>query len=94
MSFLDYLKEHRGQFIDHRAAPPIRQGITAQEAEELLDEDPAASVSGGGGPISRRRRRPRQSPPGIRFRHVRPAFSPSPFSDPLPYEEPWERAFR
>jgi hypothetical protein len=25
---------------------------------------------------------------------VRPAFAPSPYSDPLPYEEPWERAFR
>ena len=95
MSFLDYLKEHRGQFIDHRAALPIRPGITALEAEESLD-DAAAAVHGGGGstPATRRRRTPRQAPRGVRFRHVRPAFSPSPYSDPLPYEEPWERAFR
>ncbi len=92
MSFLDYLKDNRGQFIDHRAAPPSRQGITAQEAEADLDDSP---ISGGGGATAtRRRRRPRSAPPGVRFRHVRPAFSPSPYSDPLPYEEPWERAFR
>lgn len=92
MSFLDYLKDNRGQFIDHRAAPPTRQGITAQEAEAELDESP---ISGGGGAsAARRRRRPRSAPPGVHFRHVRPAFSPSPYSDPLPYEEPWERAFR
>ncbi len=92
MSFLDYLKDNRGQFIDHRAAPPTRQGITAQEAEADLDDSP---ISGGGGATAtRRRRRPRSAPPGVRFRHVRPAFAPSPYSDPLPYEEPWERAFR
>ncbi len=92
MSFLDYLKDNRGQFIDHRAAPPTRQGTTAQEAEADLDDSP---ISGGGGATAtRRRRRPRSTPPGVRFRHVRPAFAPSPYSDPLPYEEPWERAFR
>ncbi len=92
MSFLDYLKDNRGQFIDHRAAPPVRQGITAQEAEEALDD---STVTGGGtATATRRHRRPRSAPPGVRFRHVRPAFSPSPYSDPLPYEEPWERAFR
>jgi len=83
VSFLDYLKEHRGQFIDHRVAPPPGPGITAQEAEEALDR----SRPGGG-------RRMRSQTRGIRYRHVRPAFAPSPFSDPLPYEEPWERAFR
>ncbi|MCB0878957.1 MAG: hypothetical protein KDC46_08255 [Thermoleophilia bacterium] len=94
MSFLDYLKEHRGQFIDHRASVPVTQGITAQEAEETLD-DPSLIVTGGGGRApQRRRRRPRPEPRGIRFRHMRPAFAPSPYSDPLPYEEPWERAFR
>jgi hypothetical protein len=95
MSFLDYLKEHRGEFIDHRATLPIRQGIGALEAEELAID--AGDVRGGGGVDpnpGRRRRRPRTEPRGIRFRHVRPAFSPSPYSDPLPYEEPWERAFR
>ena len=96
MSFLDYLKEHRGQFIDHRAAPPARQGTTALEAEDALDVDPDAVAGGGAGAMSgiRRRRRPRPAPRDVRFRHVRPAFSPSPYSDPLPYEEPWERAFR
>ena len=96
MSFLDYLKEHRGMYIDHRAAPPTRPAMTAQEAEEACI---GASVEGGGAGASpsgsaRRRRRPRTAPVGVRFRHVRPAFSPSPYSDPLPYEEPWERAFR
>jgi hypothetical protein len=94
LSFLDYLKEHRGQFIDHRATPPSRPGLSAQEAEADLDHD---VVQGGGaamGVATRRRRRPRSAPVGVRFRHVRPAFAPSPYSDPLPYEEPWERAFR
>ncbi|MCW2925402.1 MAG: hypothetical protein JWM98_2806 [Thermoleophilia bacterium] len=95
MSFLDYLKENRGQFIDHRAAPPSRPSITALEAEDRL-EDGSAVHGGGGHDVDgpRRRRRPRAAPRGVRFRHVRPAFSPSPYSDPLPYEEPWERAFR
>ncbi|MCW2927971.1 MAG: hypothetical protein JWM86_1939 [Thermoleophilia bacterium] len=94
MSFLDYLKENRGLFIDHRAMPPTRPAASALEAESALEEDP---VAGGGGTLQgsqRRRRRPRTAPQGARFRHVRPAFSPSPYSDSLPYEEPWERAFR
>jgi hypothetical protein len=72
---------------------PVRQGTTALEAEEELD---VRTVHGGGGSAgaSRRRRRPRSESGGIRFRHMKPAFAPSPFSDPLPYEEPWERAFR
>ena len=94
MSFLDYLKEHRGQFIDHRATPPSRPGITAQEAEDFLDVEIDTVSGGGAATTTRRRRRPRTAPQGVRFRHVRPAFSPSPYSDPLPYEEPWERAFR
>ena len=94
MSFLDYLKEHRGQFIDHRATPPSRPGTTAQEAEDALDVDIDTVSGGGAATMTRRRRRPRSAPQGVRFRHVRPAFSPSPYSDPLPYEEPWERAFR
>lgn len=93
MSFLDYLKEHRGQFIDHRATPPARPGTSALEAEDALEEHDV--VRGGGhAPGVRRRRRDRLEQRGIRFRHVRPAFAPSPYSDPLPYEEPWERAFR
>jgi hypothetical protein len=93
VSFLDYLKENRGLFIDHRAAPPTRPGTTAQEAADELDE-PAIVIGGGSASTMRRRRRPRTAPQGVRFRHIRPAFSPSPYSDPLPYEEPWERVFR
>ena len=96
MSFLDYLKENRGQFIDHRAALPSRPSTTALEAEDLLED--TMSVHGGGGDslptAARRRRRARIGPSGVRFRHIRPAFAPSPYSEPLPYEEPWERAFR
>jgi hypothetical protein len=92
VSFLDYLKENRGLFIDHRATPPTRPGISALEAEESPD---MPLVSGGGAATgTRRRRRPRTAPQGVRFRHVRPAFGRSAYSDPLPYEEPWERVFR
>lgn len=103
MSFLDYLKEHRGLFIDHRTSIPTHQGLTAQEAEERAHESSttaAGSVSGGGSggspgePVRTRRRRQSADPRNIQFRHIRPAFAPSPYSDPLPYEEPWERAFR
>ncbi len=95
MSFLDYLDEHRGEYIDHRASKPLHQGVPAQEAEDLLaDAGFARSVEGGGASTRSRKRRPRYQSPGIRFRHIRPAFAPSPYSDPLPYEEPWERAFR
>lgn len=93
MSFLDYLKDNRGLFIDHRATPPMHSGVTALEAAESLDE-PAIVIGGGSPAAARRRRRPRTAPRGVRFRHVRPAFAPSPYSDPLPYEEPWERVFR
>jgi hypothetical protein len=92
VSFLDYLKENRGLFIDHRATPPTRVGVSAQEAADSSDEP--LVIGGGSATSSRRRRRPRTAPQGVRFRHVRPAFSPSPYSDPLPYEEPWERVFR
>lgn len=94
MSFLDYLDEHRGEFIDHRVRVPLHQGISAQEAEDLDLGHAPASVDGTSTPSRARRRRTRQQPRGIRFRHLRPVFSPSPYSDPLPYEEPWERAFR
>lgn len=94
MDFLDYLKENRGQFIDHRAAPPTRPGTTALEAEAALDEQHTVGGGGGDPGAGRRRRRARPGMQGVRFRHVRPAFAPSPYSDPLPYEEPWERAFR
>lgn len=93
MSFLDYLKEHRGQFIDHRAATPVRQGITALQAEDELD-DQAVQGGGAGAGSARHRRRARSESRAVRFRHIKPAFAPSPYSDPLPYEEPWERAFR
>lgn len=86
MSFLDYLKEHRGQFIDHRITIPLHQGVTAIEADEQASSEEK--------PPSRRGKKTRPDLPQIRFRHIRPVFSPSPFSDPLPYEEPWERAFR
>lgn len=90
MSFLDYLKEHRGEFIDHRVAPPVGALSAADELDLALDE--SRTMRGG----SRRRgdRRRRGDANAVRFRHVRPAFSPSPYSDPLPYEEPWERALR
>jgi hypothetical protein len=92
MSFLDYLKEHRGDFIDHRVAPPMNLAAIAWDSDELLEDSSATQAIAGG--RARRSRRGKAAARGTRFRHVRPAFAPSPYSDPLPYEEPWERAFR
>ena len=94
MSFLDYLDEHRGQFIDHRALPPACPALSAAEAAELAGTDVIGGGADGDHRSGARRRRARSGRPDIRFRHLRPAFSPSPYSDPLPYEEPWERVFR
>jgi hypothetical protein len=94
MSFLDYLKDHRGQFVDHRhASAPTNPGPSALEIELLDLPDTDAAASGTAAP-SRRRRRSRTTPGSIRFRQVRPTYAPLPYSDPLPYDEPWERAFR
>lgn len=87
MSFLDYLDEHRGMFLDHRTGPP-RPGIAIDD-EAAVPPDPPP-LRGG----ARARRRARHGARRIAFRHVRPAFSPSPYTDLLPYEEPWERAAR
>ena len=91
MSFLDYLKENRGQFIDHRIVPP-RPRPSSHDA--ALDEPPGdeLDVTGSAWPGRRRRARPAQR--DVRFRQLRPLYAPLPYSDPLPYEEPWERAFR
>lgn len=91
MSFLDYLKDNRGLFIDHRVTTPASPGV-AMEIDTATTEDP--STVGGASARATHKRRTRGVPRTIRFRHVRPAFAPSPYSDPLPYEEPWERAFR
>lgn len=95
MSFLDYLKEHRGQFIDHRTTTPALPCVSAADLE-VLGYDAADAATQGGGPsgLLARRRRPRTQSRGIRFRHVEPVFTRSAYSDPLPYEETWERAFR
>lgn len=92
MSFLDYLKDNRAQFIDHRATPPSSAGIPVPEADVTSGEDGSGGASIGAS--ATRRRRARRSPRGVRYRHVQPAFAPSPYSDPLPYEESWERAWR
>ncbi|MCW2956817.1 MAG: hypothetical protein JWO69_1686 [Thermoleophilia bacterium] len=94
MSFLDYLKEHRGQYIDHRATPPSHAGVSIDDVDPGPYEPTGSSTRGGGPGEATRRRRPRAAHRSIRLRYVRPAFAPSAFSDPLPYEEPWERAFR
>ena len=93
MSFLDYLKDNRGQFVDHRGTPPTGPGRSALEIELLDLPDHGGSASAAHAPQRRRRARS-TSRSGIRFRHVRPMYAPLPYSDPLPYEEPWERAFR
>lgn len=91
MSFLDYLKEHRGLYIDHRITTPARPSVAADELDGASAQHAQPAHPGG---LIGRRRRARIQPRSVRFRHVRPAFAPSPYSDPLPYEEPWERAFR
>jgi len=91
VSFLDYLKEHRGQFIDHRVATPIGSHRAGDELDTAHED---ARTSGGGATPRGVGRRRRSGGASARFRHVRPAFTPLPYSDPLPYEEPWERALR
>jgi hypothetical protein len=94
LSFLDYLKDNRGEFIDHRVTPPVSLAAMAWDAPDLPETDPATGAPATHGSRARRRRGSKPGAPATRFRHVRPAFAPSPYSDPLPYEEPWERAFR
>jgi hypothetical protein len=87
VSFRRYLKENRGLFADHRIRPP-GPGIP-------LDEDAVITDEVLGGPSARRRGRDRRIDPARgRFRHVKPAFAPSIWTEPLPYEEPLERIFR
>lgn len=93
MSFLDYLKDNRGDFIDHRVTPPASLAAASWDSLDLLDTD-IATGSTPAGSRARRRRGGKPAAQHTRFRHVRPVFAPSPYSDPLPYEEPWERAFR
>ncbi|MBC7460129.1 MAG: hypothetical protein H7287_02070 [Thermoleophilia bacterium] len=94
MSFLDYLHDNRGVFIDHRVTPPASLAASSWDSTDLLDADTAAGTPPAGSRARRRRGSKAASAGATRFRHVRPAFAPSPYSDPLPYEEPWERAFR
>ena len=120
-SFLDYLDEHRGHFIDHRVRVPVRPAASALDVEAGLEprtpgEHQTGSSTRGGGPGSAgrpngeksgiRRRRAgiagagtagtagTRTPARQRYNHVRPAFAPAPYADPLPYDEPWERAHR
>lgn len=93
MSFLDYLKDNRGLFIDHRSEPPASAGIPVPDPDNGAMLDDATGIAGTGA-SSTRRRRARRTPRGVRYRHLQPAFAPSPYSDPLPYEESWERAWR
>jgi hypothetical protein len=86
VSFARYLHEHRDAFVDLRIQEPSRPGVT-------LDEEAVLHSSSG---PSRSSTRPRWRGGGapeepIRFRHVKPAFAPSPFHDPLPFLEPSER---
>ncbi|MCW2949211.1 MAG: hypothetical protein JWN41_224 [Thermoleophilia bacterium] len=97
VSFLDYLKDNRGAFIDHRETPPVTLAAISWDAAEHPDPDHDAAAAPTRGLRARRRRSPANSSQhaaSSRFRQLRPAFAPSPYSDPLPYEEPWERAFR
>ena len=94
MSFLDYLKDNRGEFIDHRVTQPMSLAAASWDSVDLLDVDTAAGPPSADGSNARRRRKGASGASTTRFRHVRPAFAPSPYSDPLPYEEPWERAYR
>lgn len=82
MSFARYLHENRTQLIDHRAtAHPLSRGKPLEPEPE-----PAADVGTRRGRASTARLALR-----VRFRQVRPVFAPSPYTEPLPYLEPWRR---
>lgn len=91
MGLRRFLKENRGMYLDHRHEPPTGPGI-AIDADLRTAGGALGSPLLGGGDTRRRRR---GSPPDrVRYRQVQPAFTPTALSDPLPYEEPWERAMR
>lgn len=95
MSYRRYLDEQRPSLIDHRMKGIRGPGIPLDPDDEVGMAPAARSRAGasrgllgrtrGGGPALQVRRR---------YRHVRPAFAPMPWSDPLPYEDPMERAIR
>lgn len=88
VSYRRYLKDNRSLFIDHRSdLQPKRPGVPIDE-EAVIDAARDRSVAGRG--ASRRRMRGSRLAQ-VRFRHLQPAFAPSPFADPLPYVEPWDR---
>jgi hypothetical protein len=94
VSFARYLKERRADFIDYRAdhAPAPGPGVPLELDEAQGAPGRGATRASSTGGLLRRSRGARSGdPPAIRYRHVRPAFAPSPFAPPLPYVEPWER---
>lgn len=87
MSFHRFLKDNRGAFIDHRMPASAGPGVARE-----LDDTPETYTRRTGGGLLRRSRSAQTAVLRRRYRHVRPAWAPMPFSDPLPYEDPMERA--
>lgn len=89
MSFGGFVKDQRGWHLDHPPPEVLRPGVP-------IDDDHRIEVRGGGGPAPPRRRRRGGPPPDrdVRFRYVRPIVAPPPWTEPLPYEDPLERAAR
>jgi len=89
MSLHKYLKDNRGLLIDHRMPPPAPPGPGVP-----LDDDSAPAFGAASHPGRKRRSGRSGTRMAIRYRHVIPAFSPSPWTEPLPYESPLDRARR
>ena len=74
MSFLDYLNDHRGQFIDHRVVPPSGGRSSSEQAQlEQVFDTPEDDVTGSAWPGRRRRARGAgRGSRAVRFRQLRP----------------------
>lgn len=83
---IDHLHEHRDRYVELGIMKPAGSGVP-------IDEDIGGAPPLATGASSRRRTRS-ASRAHVRYRHILPVFGRSAWSDPLPYEEPWERAHR
>lgn len=83
---IDHLHEHRDRYLGLAIVRPSGAGTPIED--DLVAPAPLSSARASS------RRRARSVSPPIRYRHILPLYGRSAWSDPLPYEEPWERAHR